>query len=72
MSLGFRKSVIDPNLYYKSVNGEALIFILYIDDLFLTIESFTIELFYRVCILKTLKTLFSRSQKQFAIIIQDE
>jgi hypothetical protein len=25
MSLGFNKSVIDPNLYYKIVNGEALI-----------------------------------------------
>jgi hypothetical protein len=36
MSLGFIKSVVDPNLYYKTVNGEALILVLYVDDLFLT------------------------------------
>jgi hypothetical protein len=36
MSLGFNKSVDDPNLYYKIVNSEALILVLYIDDLFLT------------------------------------
>ena len=36
MSLGFNKSVVDPNLYYKIVNGESLILVLYIDDLFLT------------------------------------
>ena len=36
MSLGFNKSVVDANLYYKIVNGESLIFILYVDDLFLT------------------------------------
>jgi hypothetical protein len=36
MSLGFSKSVVDPNLYYKIVNGEALILVLYVDDLFLT------------------------------------
>jgi hypothetical protein len=36
MSLGFNKSVVDPNLYYKTVNGEALILVLYVDDLFLT------------------------------------
>jgi hypothetical protein len=36
MSLGFNKSVVDPNLYYKNVNGEALILVLYFDDLFLT------------------------------------
>jgi hypothetical protein len=36
MSLGFNKSVVDPNLYYKTVNGEALILVLYINDLFLT------------------------------------
>jgi hypothetical protein len=33
--LGFRKSVIDPSLYYNIVNGESLILVLYIDDLFL-------------------------------------
>jgi hypothetical protein len=36
MSLGFNKSVVDPNLYYKIVNGESLILVLYVDDLFLT------------------------------------
>jgi hypothetical protein len=36
MSLGFIKSVVDPNLYYKTVNGESLILFLYVDDLFLT------------------------------------
>jgi hypothetical protein len=35
MSLGFNKSVVDPNLYYKIVNGESLILVLYVDDLFL-------------------------------------
>jgi hypothetical protein len=44
MSLGFNKSVIDPNLYYKTVNSEALILVLYVDDLFLTgTESLIIE-----------------------------
>jgi hypothetical protein len=36
MSLGFKKSVVDSNLYYKTVNGESLILVLYVDDLFLT------------------------------------
>jgi hypothetical protein len=36
MSLGFSKSVVDANLYYKVVDGESLILILYVDDLFLT------------------------------------
>ena len=36
MSLGFNKSVVDPNLYYKTVNGESLILVLYVDELFLT------------------------------------
>jgi hypothetical protein len=36
MSLGFNRSVVDANLYYKVVNGESLILILYVDDLFLT------------------------------------
>jgi hypothetical protein len=36
MSSGFRKSVSDPNLYYKTVNGESMILVLYVDDLFLT------------------------------------
>jgi hypothetical protein len=36
MSLGFSKSVADANLYYKIVDGESMILILYVDDLFLT------------------------------------
>ena len=36
MRLGFTKSVVDSNLYYKVVEGESLILVLYVDDLFLT------------------------------------
>ena len=36
VSLGFTKSDADPNLYYKVVNNEPLILVLYVDDLFLT------------------------------------
>ena len=36
MSLGFRKSVVDPIMHYNIVNGESLILVLYVDDLFLT------------------------------------
>jgi hypothetical protein len=32
MSLGFIKSVVDVNLYYKVENGESLIMIQYVDD----------------------------------------
>jgi hypothetical protein len=35
MSLGLNKSVADLDLYYKIVNGESLILVLYVDDLFL-------------------------------------
>ena len=34
MSLGFRKSVVDTNLYYKNVNGE----------IFLSHEKYTIDI----------------------------
>jgi hypothetical protein len=34
--LGFSKSVVNYSLYYKTVNGESLILVLYVDDLFLT------------------------------------
>jgi hypothetical protein len=45
--LGFNKSVVDHNLYYKTVNGESLILVLYIDDLFLTdTESLIVECKY--------------------------
>ena len=36
VSLGFTKSDADPNLYYKVVNDEPLILVLYVVDLFLT------------------------------------
>ena len=36
MSLGFTKSNADPNLYYKVVDGDQVILLLYVDDLFLT------------------------------------
>jgi hypothetical protein len=35
MSLGFTKSDPDSNLYYKVVDGDPLILVLYVDDLFL-------------------------------------
>jgi hypothetical protein len=35
MSLGFKKSVANPNLYYHIVGNECLILVLYVDDLFL-------------------------------------
>jgi hypothetical protein len=38
ISLGFSKSVVDPNLYYKTVNGESLILVLYVGDLFLSVQ----------------------------------
>ena len=34
-SMGFSKSKADPNLYYKVVEDEPVILILYVDDLFL-------------------------------------
>ena len=36
MKLGFTKSIVDSNLYYKVVDGHSLILVLYVDDLFLT------------------------------------
>ena len=36
VSLGFTKSDVDRNLYYKVVNDEPQILVLYVDDLFLT------------------------------------
>ena len=35
VSLGFTKSVVDSNLYYKAIDGQSLILVLYVDDLFL-------------------------------------
>ena len=35
ISLGFTKSKVDPNLYLKVMDGEPIILLLYVDDLFL-------------------------------------
>jgi hypothetical protein len=35
-SLGFTKSKVDSNLYFKVMNDEPVILLLYVDDLFLT------------------------------------
>jgi hypothetical protein len=35
MSLGFKKSVYDPNLYYHIDGNECLILVLYVDGCFL-------------------------------------
>jgi hypothetical protein len=43
-SLGFTKSKADSNLYFKIMNNEPVILLLYVDDLFLTgEEKFIIE-----------------------------
>jgi hypothetical protein len=43
-SLGFTKSKADSNLYFKVMNDEPIILLLYVDDLFLTgEEKITIE-----------------------------
>jgi hypothetical protein len=39
MSLGFTKSKADSNLYFKIMNNEPVILLLYVDDLFLTREE---------------------------------
>ena len=39
MSLGFTKSKADSNLYYKVVDGDQVILLMYVDDLFLTGEE---------------------------------
>jgi hypothetical protein len=36
MSLGFNKSVVDPNLYYHTDGNECFILVLYVDDIILT------------------------------------
>jgi hypothetical protein len=38
-SLGFTKSKADSNLYFKVMNDEPIILLLYVDDLFLTEEE---------------------------------
>jgi hypothetical protein len=39
MIFGFKKSVVDPNLYYHIVGNKCLILVLYVDELFLTISE---------------------------------
>ena len=39
MSLGFTRSKVDSNLYFKVMNDESIILLLYVDDLFLTGEE---------------------------------
>ena len=39
MSLGFTKSKVDYNLYFKVMNDKPVILFLYLDDLFLTGEE---------------------------------
>jgi hypothetical protein len=38
-SLGFTRSKADSNLYFKVMNDEPVILLLYVDDLFLTREE---------------------------------
>jgi hypothetical protein len=38
-SLGFSKSIADPNLYIKIIQNHPVILVLYVDDLFLTGEE---------------------------------
>jgi hypothetical protein len=37
--LGFTKSKVDSNIYFKVMNDEPIVFLLYVDDLFLTGEE---------------------------------
>jgi hypothetical protein len=37
--LGFTKSKVDSNLYFKVMNNEPVVLLLYVDDLFLTGEE---------------------------------
>ena len=36
MTLGFTNNSVDPNLYFKVEDGEPMILLLHVDDLFLT------------------------------------
>ena len=38
-SLGFTKSKVDPNLYLKVMDDKPVILLLYMDDLFLTVNE---------------------------------
>jgi hypothetical protein len=37
MSLGFTKSKVDSNLYFKVMNDEPVMLLLYVGDVFLTV-----------------------------------
>ena len=37
--LGFTKSKVEPNLYFKVMDNEPIILLLYVDDLFLTLNE---------------------------------
>ena len=43
MNLGFTKSKVDSNLYYKVEDDEIIILLLYVDDLFLTRKEMLIS-----------------------------
>jgi hypothetical protein len=43
MSLGLTKSEAEPKIYHKVVDGDPLILLLYVDDLFLTGEDRLID-----------------------------
>ena len=38
-SMGFTKSKVDPNIYMKIIDDEPVILLLYVDDIFLTINE---------------------------------
>jgi hypothetical protein len=42
-SLGFSKSITNPNIYIKIVKNHPIILVLYVDDLFLTREEHLID-----------------------------
>ena len=43
ISLGFTKSKADPNLYFKVMDDEPVILLLYVDDLFVTSNEYQIS-----------------------------
>lgn len=43
VGLGFCKNDVDPNLYFKVFNGDMLILVLNVDDLFVTREDHLID-----------------------------
>ena len=45
LSIGFRKSEDDPNLYFIAVGGDLLILLLYVDDLFIIGEEHLVAVY---------------------------